>query len=480
MLRRMATNAVALALGGIVAQVVFVSIEIAIARTLGSSDYGLFSSVSAIALTSLFVIDLGTSWRLIESGSRNPESIAELLGTTVVLKFIGFLVLYPIVALAMSALGYDGRTVGFFLIFFGYTLTLAVQDSLAAVHTAHQRMVVNALFQGGTPLAIAAFVALALALGGGLNGVGLGYVAGGLLITGVWGVLTWRAERPRVRMAATGGILRSSYLYGLTGLLSQIFYKSDILLLSALTSMSQVGIYSAARKLLDLVYKFPILAARVVAPALFQQSRADVALYRSSADAYLRVTTAAGLLLAVASYPSADWLIGILFGDTYVGAGAVLRVLSASLALKGLVVALQTVLTTSDQHGLRTRALAIAATAAALGHWTLIPRMGVLGAALAVVGGDILLSMLYLGGIADHRLRTTLATRVATAGVAAAAGVAAPIVFGISGPTASTLGVLACCAMLAVTGYVRPAEVRLLWQQARSARGTTVNGTVGH
>lgn len=478
MLRRMATNAFALAVGGIVAQVVFVSIEVAIARHLGSTDYGLFSSVYAIALTSLFVIDMGTSWRLIESGSRNPASIAELLGTTVVLKFIGFLVLYPLVALGLSALGYDGRTVGFFVIFFGYTLTLALQDSLAAVHTARERMVTNALFQGGTPLAIAAFVALAFVLGGGINAVALGYVAGGLLITGFWAVLTWRAERPTVRMAATGGILRGSYLYGLTGLLSQIFYKGDILLLSALTSMSQVGVYAAAYKVLDLVYKMPILGARVVSPALFQQSHSDVPVYRSSADGYVRLNAAAGLVLAVACYPSADWLIGILFGDTYAGAGAVLRVLSASLALKFLVISLQTVLTTSDQHGLRTRALAIAAAAAAGGHLILIPRIGVMGAALSVVGGDVLLSMLYLGGIADRRLRAILSSRVATAGFAAAAGVAVPIVFSMSGPAASSLGVLACCAMLFATGYVRPAEVAQLWRRARAGRSRPANGTV--
>jgi len=330
--------------------------------------------------------------------------------------------------------------------------------------------VINGVFQGGTPLVIAGFVAVGLALGGSLGAVGLGYVAGGLTITGVWAVLTWRAERPRVRIAATGEILRGSYLYGLTGLLSQVFYKSDILLLSALTSMSQVGIYAAAYKLLDLTYKIPILGARVVSPALFQQSQSDVSLYRTSADGYLRLTTAVGVLLAVACYPSADWLIGLLFGEGYGGAAMVLRVLSASLALKFLVVALQTVLTTRDQHGLRTRALAVATAVAAAGHWILIPRLGGTGAAYSVVGGETLLSVLYLGGIADGRLRATLVLRVATAGIAAAAGIGAPAVFGLTGPAASIIGVVACAATLLAIGYVRPGEVSRLLQQIRAGK----------
>lgn len=462
MIRRIATNASALAVGGVVAQIAFVSIEVAIARHLGQADYGVFSSVYAIALTSLFVIDLGMSWRLIESGSRDPASIAELLGTTVALKLIGFVLLYPIVVLALMAIGYDGRTVSFFGIFFGYALALALQDSLMAVYTARQRMVVNAMFQGGTPIVIAAFVTVALALGGGLDGVGVGFVAGGLLVTGVWATLTWRLERPRTRLAATGGILRGSYLYGLTGLLSQVFYKSDILLLSALATMPQVGIYAAGYKLLDLANKVPVLGARVMSPALFQQSRADAAQYRSSADGFVRVATGAGLITAIAVYPSADWLIDLLFGGGYGEAAAVLRVLSASIALKFVVVALQTVLTTRDQHRMRTSALALATAATALGHWMLIPRLGVVGAATAVVGGEALLAILYLFGTADSRLRSLLSKRLGAASLAASAGLVAPAGIGVVGPTASVVGAVTTIAALFATRYVRPAEVRSL------------------
>lgn len=460
----MATNAAALAVGGVVAQVAFLSVEVAIARHLGRADYGVFSTVYVIALTSLFIIDLGMSWRLIESGSRKSESIAELLGTTAVIKFIGFVLLYPLIVLGLAMLGHDTRTIAFFAIFFGYALVLGLQDSLMAVYTARQRMIVNALFQGGSPVVIAAFVAVALMLGGGLNTVGAAYVTGGLMITGVWAVMAWRAERPRVRMASSGRILRGSYLYGLTGLLSQVFYKSDILLLSALTTMPQVGIYAAGYKLLDLAYKIPVLGARVVSPALFQQSHADERSYRVSADGFVRLSIASGLLLTVAVYPSTEWFIGLTFGADYAGAAIVLRILSGSFLLKFLASALQTVLTTRGQHSLRTGILAISTALAAVGHIVLIPIFGASGAALSVVGGEAILCASYLRGIGDVPLRARLTRRVLGAGLAGVPAVLAPGWLGLTGPAASGVALVICVTAFLATGFVRVAELRRLWK----------------
>lgn len=462
MLRRMATNAAALAVGGVVAQIAFVSVEVAIARHLGQADYGVFSSVYVIALTSLFIIDLGMSWRMIESGSREPDTIAELLGTTAVLKLISFVLLYPLIVLGLSVLGYDARTIGFFAVFFGYALVLGLQDSLMAVYTARQRMVVNAVFQGGSPVVIALFVAVAMMFGGGLNTVGVAYVVGGLMITGVWAVMTWRMEHPRVRIGSSGKILRGSYLYGLTGLISQLFYKSDILLLSALTTMPQVGIYAAGYKLLDLAYKIPILGSRVVSPAMFQQSHTDDSGYRVSADGFVRISTASGLLFAVAVYPSTEWFIGLTFGADYAQAATVLRILSASLALKFIAASLQTVLTTRGQHRMRTGILAVAATAAGVGHVVLIPMFGANGAAMSVVAGETILCASYLRGVGDVPLRALLTRRFLGASLAGASAVLAPGWLGLTGPTASAVALVVCAATLLATGFVRLAELRSL------------------
>jgi O-antigen/teichoic acid export membrane protein len=471
MLRRMAGNAAALATAGLVAQLVFISIEIAIARRLGSDAFGIFATVHAIVIASLILLDSGMTWWQIESGSRKPESISELWGTTLVMKFIGFVILYPLISLVLMVLGYDQPTVIFFMIFFAYGLTVAAQDSLAAVYIARERMGVNAAFQGGTPIFIGLLVTGVLMQDQGLPSVGAAYVTGGILVTTLWIAVTWRAVPPRLKLGTSIGILRKSYLYGLTNLLVHVFRKGDILLLSVFTSMSQVGIYAAASKLLDLAFKVPLLAAYVVSPALFKQSQADIESYRRSADLLVRFSLISGLAFAVACYPSATWAIQLLFGPQFDAAAAILQVLSASFALKFLAFALQTVLTTRGLHRARTSALAAATAAAAAGHCILIPTIGPIGAAISVVTAEILLCALYIRGIDDVPLRTQVLRRLPLIGFAGVVAAGLPGFLNMHGPIGSVLAVLLLMIMVIGSGYIRLSEVEVLFH-GLSKRGS--------
>lgn len=462
MLGRIATNAAALAIAGLVAQLIFVSIEVAIARQLGQEDYGAFATVYVFAVTIWVSIDLGTSWRLIESGSRDPSTIAELLGTTAALKVIGLLLLWPVVAGGLVLLEYDSRIIVLFLIFFVYAVAISLQDSIAAAYTARQRMVINAAFQAGTPIAIAILVAVALMIGGDLYSVGFMYGLAGLGATTLWLVLVFRAERPRVRFASSGEILRGSYLYGISGFLSQLFYKSDVMLLSALAPIQQVGIYAAGYKLLDLAYKAPIISAKVVSPALFVQHQADVEQYGRSVDAFVRISTVAGIIPAIVCYLNAPLIIGLLFGPGFEEAALVLQVLSVSFVLKFVGGALQTVLTTRGQHRLRTAGLACSVGAGMAGHVLLIPLYGAVGAAFAVVGAETLLVLIYLVGIADAALRRLLGRRLAVAVVAGAAALTLAAVVGLGRIGASAVGLAACVGVLLAFGYLTSADLMVL------------------
>lgn len=460
MLKRLATNAAALAIGGAVAQLAFVSIEIAIARTLGSAEYGIFSTVQAYALAWLIVLDLGTTWWAIESGSKRPAAIGELLGTVLVMKGIGFLILYPAAAAVLVLVGYQDQTVHFFLIYFFYSLTMAIQDSFSAVYTSKQRMVVNGIFQGGAPLIIAIFVALAIYYDLGLQAVGIGYVFGGLILVLFWAKFVWKLERPRVRLSNAFKILGNSYLYGLTGLLTHVFRKGDVLFLSLLTTMPQVGIYAAASKLLDFAYKIPMVGALVVSPSLFKQSEINIESFRSSVDLFIRVNSAAGVLLGMLCFFGADYLIIPLFGTAYVDAIVVVKVLSASFALKFIGYSLQTALTTRGLHAERTRALALSTITAGLLHLALIPRLGAVGAASSVVLAEVLLIALYLIQIDDKRLQRLLISRLAT--IFLAGGVSTILTFAleISGVQAVLFSASVLSGLLVLIGFLPLGELK--------------------
>jgi O-antigen/teichoic acid export membrane protein len=396
-LRRLALNAASLAGGGIVAQLCFISIEALIARSLGQEGYGAYGTAYAIALAFVVAADAGMAWKVVESGSRDHTTIAPLFGTTAVLKLTFCLLIYPVSTGLLVLAGYDGMVVNFYAIFFGYAVLIGLQDSLAAVHAARQRMHVSAFFQGLSPVAVLACVALAGLFSATLTTIGIAYLAGAALVTGVW---VWRVivtEHPRVELRQIREILRGSYLYGITALLFQVMLRVDLMLLSWFRDLGEVGLYAAADKLADLGLKVGTMSTRVLAPVLFAQSAHDDASYRRTCKVVLRAVSVFGVLGCLILALAAEPLLAIVFGEPFRAAGVVLVLLALSLVARLVAGTLQAILSASGDHRRRTGSLAAALTMSVAANIALIPVYGIVGAAIARALGDAIYAGAMMG-----------------------------------------------------------------------------------
>lgn len=463
-IRKLAKNAVALAFGGIAAQAAFVLIEALIARRLSQELYGVFSTVFVLVMLSVWVVDAGIGWKLVQDGSRRAAEIPRLLGTGLALRLMIFLTLYPLAVLAVAALGYGPGVTSLFVIFYCYALVMVVQDSLVSVYAAQQRMEINAFYQGITPLVICGFAWFLVGADEGINRVGWAYVAGGALVTLVWSAITFRRVRPRLDVRGMPAVLKGSYQYGLTGLLGMAFQRIDLLLLSLLREMSEVGIYAAGAKLLDLAFKIPVLASRVAAPLLFQKSHDDPPGYRALCYAMLRAAAAMALFIAILFGLLAEPLILFVFGEKYHESIVILQVLGAGFAMRFLNTALQLVLSTSDLHARRTRSLAFATAVNVGAALLLIPPFGIAGAAASAVLAQLVLFVVFLLGV-----RGVLPPRPLLRPLGLAVLCAAPAYltasFLLDTPLLSWLLASALYAvLLGITGYFTRAELGYLIQ----------------
>jgi O-antigen/teichoic acid export membrane protein len=401
----MAVNASAMAIAGVVAQICFTTIESIIARRLGQHAYGVYGSVYAISMSAAWLVDLGLAWKLIQDGSRRPAAIPSLLGTTIVLKAVFACILGPVMVLVLRTFGYNTEIRGLFGIFFGYAVLLVMQDSLAAVYSARQRMHVTALFQGAAPVAILICILFAGPTSQSLAGVGAAYLVGGGLVTGIWAWRTFLSERPRVELRRSKEILQGSWHYGVTGALSQVYLRVDLLLLPLLRNLAEVGLFAAADKVTDLGLKVGVLCTRVLAPVMFAQSHDDPVSYARTGKIALRAASLAGALACLFLAFVAEPLVTLIFGTAFRPAAAILVVLAASLAVRLIVIALQMVLSASDQHVRRTGALAFAIGGAGVFNLLLVPTYGALGAAAARLVSDVIhvIAMLSARGLPFRR-----------------------------------------------------------------------------
>ncbi len=393
--RKLAKNIVALAVGGLAAQAAFIFVEALLARRLGQEAYGMFSTVFVLSTTALLFIDLGMSWKQVQDGSRNPEKIPEQLGTTLVLKVIFFILSYPLLILALNALEYDAATVGFFSLFYLFALAMAAQESLAAVYVAKQRMEVNAFFQGLTPLVILILAWLFINNKTGISTVAIAYVGGAFIVNIIWAIYCFKEVRPVIKIKDSWKIIKGSYQFGLSGLLSQIFLKIDILMLSFLRDMTEVGMYAAGYKLLDFAYKIPIMAMRVFSPLLFQKSAHDKQGYRIISEAMLRGAVIAGMSTSILFYILAAPIIVLVFGKNFFSSVIILEVLSAGFAIKFISIAVETILMTSDMQKQRVVSFSAATGINVVINIILIPILGAVGAAVGTIVSELVLLILF-------------------------------------------------------------------------------------
>jgi O-antigen/teichoic acid export membrane protein len=381
-------NAAALALGGVLAQGCMMAIEALIARRLGQAAYGVFSTAYAFGLIGIFFIDFGMSWRLIQDGSRDPQTMPLLLGTTMALRALVALAIYPLMLLGFAWLDLGPGTVGFFAILFGYVVLMSAQNGLAAVNSAEQRMHVSAGYQGATPMLILALLLAVPPALASLSAVAVAFVAGSLLVSGLWAWTALRRTRPMVRMRDAPRILKESYLFAVTGLLAHGAVRLEVLLLPIFRPLADVGLFAAADKFTDIGFKAAIIGSRVVAPVLFKVSHADPEAFRRACRQTMRAASALGVAAALTLALAGSWLVTLVFGQQFGAAGTILTILAASLALKFMNQAAQIVLTACDRHVRRTVGQALGVGSSLAANITLIPAWGPAGAAFARLIGE--------------------------------------------------------------------------------------------
>jgi O-antigen/teichoic acid export membrane protein len=460
-LRRILTNAGALAVGGVLAQIAFVFIEAVIARRIGLQAYGAFSVVYTITLLMVLAVDMGMNWKLIQDGSRDRRTIAPNLHSMIRLKIIAFAVAYPLILAGLVIGGADTSVYAFFSVFALFGLLMTLQDSLAAVYTSLQRNWFNALFQTATPVAILVAGAAIVLPAPSLTRTAVAYVAGNATIAALWMYITIRqfpaaAAAPRLSAARIREILAGSYQYGLNSLVSYFGLKSGILLLSLLSDPVQIALFAAAFKLLDLGHKAPVVAMRVFAPKLFADKVHRPAAFIASSDALMRFaglsSAATAVILVVAGPP----IIRLIFGEAFIAAGSLVQLLGVSLALKTFSLMAETVLTTGDQLAFRTRALLASTVLGVMVSVPLIMQWEAVGAALGVLVGDIVMLLLVLA-----RLRSLLPTTgaILLAGIPFVASVVALLAArSLDAPAfyAAPLALVVLLALLLITGYLKP------------------------
>ena len=304
-------------------------------RTLGPGDFGSWFLISSFALFALVVVDWGQQFFGIREVARAPARGGELLGTGLVLRAVGtVLICVPAGAIAW-ALGFDTRVIGFTILLVALSLPFFLAQNFGVVFRGNDRMGLDALVSVANRAAGLGLAAPALALGLGLAGVVVSQGLAGIAALGLALFLYRRYTSAPLRFSravAREILVGGSAIVTMTVVVNLQPYL-DAVVLSKLVPAEVVGWYGAAKTILGTLLAPSVILGTAAFPRL-SRAAADRRLFARELSIADRPMLWLGGLASVGTWSFAGTAIRLVYGQRFFAPAAeILAVFGLSLFL---------------------------------------------------------------------------------------------------------------------------------------------------
>jgi len=360
-----------------------------VARYLGPEQFGLFSYVLAfVALFGVFAT-LGLDDIVVRDIVRNPSDKDEILGATFSLKLLGGLVGILLTTAGILLLRPNDRLthsmvaiIASGLIFQSFdTISFWFQSQVQikyVVYAKNGAFILISLAKVGLILSHASLIAFAWAALAeiilGAVGLTLAYGANGHLVR------AWRGSIARAR-----SLLTDSWPLILAGLAIVVYMKIDQIMLGEMLGNQAVGLYSAATRISEIWYFIPVAIVSSASPSIVEAKAISDSLYYQKVDKLFRLMAVLAFSIVIPMTFFSGHIIDLLYGPEFAGAGSVLAIHIWAAVFVFLGVAQGPWTVNEGLMKLSLQRTVIGAVANVVLNLLLIPRIGVVGAAISTL-----------------------------------------------------------------------------------------------
>lgn len=322
-------------------------------RYLGADAYGrLYFAISLTMLGGL-IIDLGISSFFVKEVARDRSKVNMFFMNGIGLRIIAWLIAMAIMFLYVSITGYSSELLTLLLILGFQKLLETVSDLAHRIFQSFERLGYRSIAVIVERVFLAIIGVSMLLLGYGVVTIALVMAFSSLLNFLTCLYLLPRLVKLKIQVNPSSWIklIRGSLPFLIAAFFSFVYYRIDVIMLSAMTNDSVVGWYGAPYKLFDTMMFFPTILQMAVFPVfsrLWKQSREKFILHaRRSLD----VTVIAGFAITFSLIALAKPIVDFLFGiEHYANSVILLQGLSLTLPLVYVNFIIGTVNTSSDKQ----------------------------------------------------------------------------------------------------------------------------------
>jgi O-antigen/teichoic acid export membrane protein len=390
--RRVAKNTLSLILARVVTVAFSVALVIYAGRTLGDAGFGNYSFIMVFVSYFYAFATFGMRDLIVRDVSRDKERADRYLGTAITLTALtGTFAVALILFVSRWVRGAEGIRTPLLIIAVS-VLPTALYYPFDAVFKAFEKMEYSACIETlWNVVRVAAGIA-ALAVGYRLTALVLIFCLTETCKTihaCLWYLRTLATSRWVCDLSLMGYLARKSFPLMVWGLVGIIYFKVDIFMLMQMKGAEEVGWYSAAYRIIDLLTMCALFAMQSALPLLSDYHRRAPEQFSALAVKLLTwlvvAYAGAACILAVCARP----LVGLAYGAGYAPSAPVLQVLGVASVLVATSYLFGNVLMAIDRYVFAVKATFLTTALNILLNLALIPRYGATGAAIATFVGEV-------------------------------------------------------------------------------------------
>jgi len=349
------------------------------------SFVGIFSALSTIGLEQILVREL----------SKHPERKEELLGTGVILRLAGSVVLILVMIVFMVFMRQESFTNTLILIIAAAeifkcfeVINYFYQSQVKSKHVVRTQMFINlAISLAKIAMVFLHFSLVWFAIIVMINAV---LNAGGFIYT--YASNSGRLREWNFKKELAWGLLRESWPLALYGVALHIQAKIDQVMLGKLLNNYEVGQYSVALKFIEIFGFVPMVLMSTFTPAVSKAKVLDEGLYEARLVNFYRLMFATFLAMAIPIFFFAEDVITLLYGAEYQAAGFLLSLFALRLFFSNMGVGKSIYIVNESMFTYSLLTVVIGAASNIGMNFIFIPRYGTVGAIAASMISSVVFS----------------------------------------------------------------------------------------
>lgn len=394
-------NASYMSIGNLISQLIgFVGI-VFIARLFGPDKFGVYATVIAYVMFFHLFVVLGLSKVIVREGCKDLGSFEHILNNTIGLRLIFIILAFVVCLGAVFFTNYPDYTKLLIIIFSSEIIYFGLDSFFNAIYQTKEKMQYIAIFSVMTRTLITGLSVLFLYIGAGILIILLVNLLSRFLVLFINYFWTRRLVRFRFNLnfLAKTDIIKQTIVFSLIGFINYFAIKIDLLMISLMSTSSDVGIYSVAHEIAReglILRNITATAFFPVAVKLINQAQLKIKnIYKYSVSLFLIVSAGCVILFFFAQD-----IIALFFGGEYMYSGFILQYLIFYLPFTFYSLPLTTFLQASHNESVLVIIFSIAAAINIPLNILFFHKFGLVGIAYSTIlvfaGESIMLTLLTL------------------------------------------------------------------------------------